>query len=192
MEHKHGFTLIELLVVTAIMGVLASIIIASTNQARQRARAIHLVGNLDNIAKAWALWQADTGSYFPNEKIYGNVNIEAPCNDEPVLSSTDLFQNISGIPSWNGPYMRAIPRDPWGREYSYDNDEDMWDPPNVKWGGVNIQAQWCLGEAGRYLELAPIIDEIYDKGDGSNFGRFRWNASSQGGYGILITPFYRN
>ena len=185
---KGGFTLIELLVVIAIIGALASIVLINANKARDRARASHIAATFHQIYLVWRIWQVDTGSEFIHEDTYGNVNQDAPCHDEPVLSETDLFQNVSGQGGWDGPYLGTVPKDSWNREYSYDNDNDIWNPPSGKWGGVNMQVQWCSGEEDKYLKLAPLIDEIYDNGDGPDLGKFRWDVGSQGGYGILIAP----
>jgi prepilin-type N-terminal cleavage/methylation domain-containing protein len=46
-----GFTLIELLVVIAIIGLLSSIVFASVNQTREKARAQKLVADFDQIYK---------------------------------------------------------------------------------------------------------------------------------------------
>lgn len=187
---ESGFTLLEILVVISIIGFISSLILPSINNARDRARAVRFVSDFNSITKALFLWQSDANIPFVHEDVYGSVNSGAPCHDEPVLSETDLFQDQSGSPGWKGPYMAAVPRDPFGREYSYDNDGDVWNPPGQKWGGVNIQAQWCVGEGARYLRLAPLIDALYDHGDGANLGRFKWDTSEPGGYGILIAPSF--
>ena len=45
----------------------------------------------------------------------------------------DLVTNEEQAPKWNGPYMRSIPKDPWGMEYQYEregvhdqSDFDLW------------------------------------------------------------------
>ncbi|OGE83536.1 MAG: hypothetical protein A3B10_03430 [Candidatus Doudnabacteria bacterium RIFCSPLOWO2_01_FULL_44_21] len=184
---KNGFTLIELLVVISIIGFMAVFAMVSLKSARDKTRAARMAADFSAMRNAWALWQSDTGSAFVYENTYGNTNSEATCHDEPVLSDTDLFTNVSGTNGWKGPYLGSAPRDPFGRQYSYDNDNDIWTFSN-KWGGVNIQVQWCNStEGNRYLQLAPEIDRIYDSGDGPDSGRFRWdNAASQGGYGIIV------
>jgi type II secretion system protein G len=186
MKKDTGFTLIELLVVIAIIGVLASITVTTFSNARDKARASHIAANFRAVNMAWRIWQMDTGADFVHEDVYGIVNSEAPCHDEPLLSETDLYENVSGGNGWNGPYIGTIIKDPWGREYSYDNDGDIWDPLASKWGGVNIQMQWCAGEEYKYLKLAPFVDKIYDGNDGPDLGKFRWDVGQQGGYGILI------
>ncbi|TSC66889.1 MAG: putative General secretion pathway protein GspG, partial [Parcubacteria group bacterium Gr01-1014_66] len=65
-DSTHGFTLIELLVVIAIIGVLASIVFASLNSARVKARNAERIRTLKTFQTALELYYADHGKY-PNE-----------------------------------------------------------------------------------------------------------------------------
>ena len=188
--YNFGFTLIELLVVISIIGVLAAVALVSLNNARRNAQAAKIAADFRGIQHAWALWQSDTQSGYLNEDTYGNINSSATCHDEPVLSDTDLFADVSGVTGWNGPYMSGIPADASGGQYSFDSDLDVFDPVTNKWSGVNIQVQWCDSNEGAvYLQLAPLVDKIYDSGDGADIGVFRWDTgAAQGGLGILLAP----
>lgn len=67
---KRGFTLIELLVVIAIIGILASIVIISMNDARQSARDVKRVGDLNGARLSLELYFDDNGAY-PRAAIAG-------------------------------------------------------------------------------------------------------------------------
>jgi len=64
-SQARGFTLIELLVVIAIIGLLSSIVLASLNTARAKARNASYLSQLDEYQKALTMYFADHGSY-PN------------------------------------------------------------------------------------------------------------------------------
>lgn len=93
-KHKSGFTLIELLVVVAIIGVLASVVLASLNTARAKGRDARRQSDIHQIQNALELYYTDNGSY-PNGGWY-----------------------ISNGSSWNtlqtalSPYMSQLPHDP--------------------------------------------------------------------------------
>lgn len=68
-KHKagqRGFTLIELLVVIAIIGILSSVVLASLNSARVKARDARRVADLKQIQIALELWY-DTNGQYPDE-----------------------------------------------------------------------------------------------------------------------------
>ena len=61
--YKKGFTLIELLVVVSIIGVLASIIISSINEARLKAKQAKFTQTLTSLQTALELYYLDNGQY---------------------------------------------------------------------------------------------------------------------------------
>jgi len=61
---KKGFTLIELLVVVAIIGILASVVLASLNQARTKGSDASTKANLSGVrAQAELFYDNNSGSY---------------------------------------------------------------------------------------------------------------------------------
>ncbi len=63
MSKNRGFTLIELLVVIAIIGLLASIILVSLNNARSKARDTRRVSDMRQVAVALEMYYDRVGNY---------------------------------------------------------------------------------------------------------------------------------
>ncbi len=61
MKFKNGFTLIELLVVIAIIGVLSTVVLASLNTARARARDSARISNIKQVQSALAMYHSENG-----------------------------------------------------------------------------------------------------------------------------------
>lgn len=114
-----GFTLIELLVVISIIGVLASTVLTSVNSARGKARIARSRSDLYQLRQAVFMLENDTGQH-PNH------NVITPCQQDPETFLDEAragIQSTDGnFPSWQGPYMSQVPRDPWGNRYIFDAD----------------------------------------------------------------------
>jgi prepilin-type N-terminal cleavage/methylation domain-containing protein len=63
---SRGFTRIELLVVIAIIGVLSSVVLASMNSARKKARDARAAQDLRSLMTALNFYYDDNGCYQPN------------------------------------------------------------------------------------------------------------------------------
>lgn len=74
MNYKKGFTLIELLVVVAIIGILASVVLASLNSARSKGADAAIKSNLNSIRGQAELY------YNDNSLSYGAAHTEAACS----------------------------------------------------------------------------------------------------------------
>ncbi|OHA22090.1 MAG: hypothetical protein A3G52_02945 [Candidatus Taylorbacteria bacterium RIFCSPLOWO2_12_FULL_43_20] len=64
---KKGFTLIELLVVISIIGLLSSVVLASLNNARSKARNVKRISDIKQYSLAMELYYDSAGKYpYPN------------------------------------------------------------------------------------------------------------------------------
>ncbi|MCW9054439.1 MAG: prepilin-type N-terminal cleavage/methylation domain-containing protein [Candidatus Pacebacteria bacterium] len=89
-KNKQGFTLIELLVVIAIIGILSSVVLASLNSAREKARDARRISDVKQLQLALEL--------------YFDSNANYPTSTASLVST----------------YIAAIPTDPQsGSAYSY-------------------------------------------------------------------------
>jgi len=61
---KQGFTLVELLIVVAIIGILATVVLISLNDARTKARDVRRLADVRQIALALELYYNKVGSYI--------------------------------------------------------------------------------------------------------------------------------
>lgn len=107
MSIKRGFTLIELLVVISIIGILATLVTANLNSARQRGRDAQRKSDLRNIQTALRLYYNDRGG-FPTASS-GNI---VGCNGTCTWGGAWINNNIT--------YMNILPKDPLpGQDYRY-------------------------------------------------------------------------
>jgi general secretion pathway protein G len=176
---KRGFTLIELLVVIAIIGVLSSVVLASLNTARMKARDTSRISQLAQIRTALELYYLDNGSYPPSECGHD-------CNGYRYSYNATSWNTLAGQLA---PYMGQLPVDPvntgcapWGANcfsYAYGNvgnssvapqydlTAQLEDPNSAYRCGVrnykfyfNASQAWCTAFGGSYsnqiYEASPL------------------------------------
>ena len=106
-NHQEGFTLIELLVVVAIIGVLASVVLASLNSARAKARDAQAKSQLDEVRKALNLYYAQNGVMLTPIGV-------------PVSPEGPAFIDVAGQLVTAG-FLGGVPIAPAGHSYMYYN-----------------------------------------------------------------------
>jgi len=149
-----GFTLIELLVVVAIIGILATVVLASLGSARDKAREAKNQSNLREIGKLITVAKINT-----DQSIYNLVPTLGTCGNacycgtngmgdagcrtqwETIINAVAVAAGETGAPS-------GLYTDPWGLPYAID--------PNEGVGGSNYCASdWLYSSMGSGSINAP-------------------------------------
>lgn len=151
MKNQKGFTLIELLVVISVIGLLASVMMALFNIARERSKLGKAKKDIQTLSTAMLAYKGDVGELPPRGDLCSS------CNDPPNSSWTAVIDALTANDgaNWQGPYLGGrIDFDPWGRYYGYD-DNDV----NSNCGDSYIYTVGTNGLAGGgddyYLTIAP-------------------------------------
>lgn len=106
MNKQSGFSLIEIMVVVVILGILASIVVPKIISRPDEARVVKAKQDVLAIQNALDLYKLDNGFY--------------PSTDQGLLSLVEKPNSNPTPQDWK-PYLKSLPRDPWGREYIYLN-----------------------------------------------------------------------
>lgn len=138
--YRKGFTLIELLVVIAVIGILASVVMASLNSARVKARNARRASDMTQLRSAFNLGVTDSGALPVN----GWTCISATCYGGwityPVVPAVDAVFT---------PHMPTKPIDPPGGRLGT--------------GGYLYHGSWPGGTSsydGRVLPPGPILNYL--------------------------------
>lgn len=98
-----GFTLLELLVVLVVLGLLAGLVAPKYFSQLGRSEAKVARAQIEGLGKALDLYRLEVGHY--------------PSSEQGLQA---LVIAPSGEQRWKGPYLqKAVPQDPWGRDYIY-------------------------------------------------------------------------
>jgi len=139
---QEGFTLIELLVVIAIIGMLSSVVLASLNTARAKARDARRFSDLRQLQIATELYNNDTGHY----------------PQEIGESANGIIGEGAGVDTLLAPYMSAIPNDPLGPGngtyfYYYDGRHYCGDPTGRPYQAVIYAGQMEVDSNENYYDV---------------------------------------
>ena len=101
-RRHNAFTLIELLLVMVILVVLAAVVVPKFTNRSEQARTTAAKTQINSFETALDAFEVDCGRYPSSEEGLGA-----------------LVSPPSGVQGWHGPYVKAIPADPWGTPYVY-------------------------------------------------------------------------
>ena len=98
-----GFTLIELLVVVAIIGILATVVLASLSSARERARDAKRLADIKTIQNALEIYHLENGSYPRSAALASGIPDSGDHNPTSSNTSWANLEALMGV---------TLPRDP--------------------------------------------------------------------------------
>lgn len=104
MRKEKGFTLIELLVVVAIIGLLASVVLASLSTAREKARDAERISDMGQMKTALELYYGSCGQYPNATSGYLDGTESDGCSGTTTL---DDFINPPSAPNGSDEYVYA-------------------------------------------------------------------------------------
>lgn len=133
---KKGFTLIELLVVVAIIGILASVVLASLNSARQKGQIAAIKSNLRNMADQMELSYSDNGNYSGINPDNGSSHYPDTTCQSPIAGMAQAITN-------SGAKTRCL-------SYNYGSDVyQRWGATGLIYSGTTPPVQaWSATPAG--------------------------------------------
>ncbi len=100
---RSAFTLVEMLLVLVILATLAAIVYPKLAGRSEQARTTAAATQISSFSTALDAFEVDNG-YYPKGK----------------AGLMDLVQQPRDAQNWRGPYLKELPKDPWGNEYSYE------------------------------------------------------------------------
>ena len=115
---NHGFTLVEILIVVVILGILAAIVIPQFSQASLEARESSLKSDLQAIRSQIELYKIQHLEELPTVANFATV----------MTTVTNLAGTAwaAGDGTAYGPYMRAVPDNPFTNGNTVDGVANDW------------------------------------------------------------------
>ena len=133
---QKGFTFMEIMVVIVIIAILAVMIVPNILNRVDQARVAKAENDIRSLETGLDTYKLDNGFY--------------PSTEQGLGALTSKPTGTPAPDNWNGPYVKQLPKDPWGNNYQYaypgkhSNDTyDVWSkgPPgkDKEIGNWNLQ-----------------------------------------------------
>ncbi len=107
-NNQQGLTLVELMVVIVILGLLTTIIVINVLPERDRAQVQKVKADIATLETAMEQYRLDNFNY--------------PTTSQGLQALTSAPDNLSSADRYRpGGYIKALPNDPWGNEYVFEN-----------------------------------------------------------------------
>ncbi len=137
---QRGFTLIEIMVVVVILGILVAFAVPNILDNPEQARMTKVKHDLRTIEQALDMYRMD--------------NFRYPTTDQGLQALVEQPTSPPEPRNWK-PYMRSLPKDPWGGEYQYLAPDDAG-------GRVRVYTLGADGRPGGEGENAEISNHDID------------------------------
>ncbi len=107
-RRQQGFTLLEIMIVIVILGILGSLVVPNLLGNKDKADQQKAATDISTLEQTLDMYRLDNSTYPTTEQgLEALVTIPSP---EP--------RNYR-----DGGYIKRLPKDPWGREYEYMNED---------------------------------------------------------------------
>jgi len=107
LKQEKGFTLIELLVVLVILAAITGLVAPQFLGRGEQAKVDLVKSDLKVIEQQLDLYRLDNFVY--------------PSTDQGLEALLSKPSGSPDAPNWKGPYIKSLPKDPWGNPYLYLN-----------------------------------------------------------------------
>lgn len=120
---QKGFTLIEIMVVVAIIAILGATVVPLIMDRPNEARVVRAKNDISSFSSALELYKLDNFNYPSTEQGLEALVTKPSGDPEPV--------------NWNkSGYVKRLSKDPWGRDYLYDNEDGNFEIVSLGNDGV--------------------------------------------------------